>query len=151
MKLGSRPVSEIMRTEIASLGVGDRLDLAEDIMRLGRVRHMPVLEDSRIVGLVSARDLLAASLTKVLDFDPPHRRSFLKSVEVGEVMSRELATISPSTTLQEAAELFVKRKIGCLPVVEPDQTLVGLVTESDLLRAAFEIGGQPDDETGGEA
>jgi CBS domain-containing protein len=137
MQPGSRPVSEIMQTQVASLSAGDRLDLAEDIMRLGRVRHMPVLEAARLVGVVSARDVLAASLTKALDFEPAHRRSFLRSVEVSEVMSRDVVTVEPDTTLREAAELLLSRKIGCLPVVKPDRTLVGLVTETDLLRAAY--------------
>jgi len=52
-------------------------------------------------------------------------------------MSRDVATIAPGATLGEAAALLLGRRIGCLPVVKPDGTLVGLVTETDLLRAAF--------------
>ncbi|TFG92108.1 MAG: CBS domain-containing protein, partial [Myxococcales bacterium] len=91
----------------------------------------------RVVGIVTHRDLLAASLSKALSFDPAHRRTFLHSVDVGEVMTRDVVTVAPDATLDEAAALLIGRRIGCLPVAKPDGTLVGLVTETDLLRAAF--------------
>jgi CBS domain-containing membrane protein len=137
MGVGDRRVSEIMESEIVTLGASDRLDLADDVMRLGHVRHIPVLDDGRVVGIVTHRDLLAASLSKTLSFDPAHRRTFLHSVDVGEVMTRDVATVAPDATLDEAAALLLGRRIGCLPVAKPDGTLVGLVTETDLLRAAF--------------
>jgi CBS domain-containing membrane protein len=137
MELRRRPVSEIMRRDIAVLAPKERLDLTQDIMNIGRVRHMPVLDDGRLVGVISNRDLLAAALSKALDFDAASRRSFLHSVEVEEVMTKEVVTVGPDTTLEEAARMLVRRKIGCLPVVRPDGTMSGLVTETDLLSAAF--------------
>jgi CBS domain-containing protein len=126
-----------MRREVVSLASKDTLDLTQDLMNLGRVRHLPVLDDGRLVGIVSHRDLLAASLTKALDFDPASRRSFLRSIEVAEVMTREVATIGPEATVADAARLMVRRKIGCLPVLDTAGKLVGLVTETDLISAAF--------------
>lgn len=137
MGVDDRRVSELMRSEIVTLGASDRLDLADDVMRLGRVRHIPVLDDGRVVGIVTHRDLLAASLSKALAFDPKQRRTFLHSVDVGEVMTHDVVTVAADATLGEAATLLLGRRIGCLPVVKPDGTLVGLVTETDLLRAAF--------------
>ena len=137
MGVDDRRVSELMRSEIVTLGASDRLDLADDVMRLGRVRHIPVLDDGRVVGIVTHRDLLAASLSKALAFDPKQRRTFLHSVDVGEVMTRDVVTVAADATLGEAAALLLGRRIGCLPVVKPDGTLVGLLTETDLLSAAF--------------
>ncbi len=156
MSLAERLVSDVMQTEVASLSSGDRLDLVEDIMTLGRIRHMPVLEDGRLVGVVSQRDLLAASLSGTLDFDDQHRRSFIRSVEVDEVMSRDLCTVEPDATLREAAVRMLRRRVGCVPVIKPDGTLVGLLTETDLVRTAFlsEGGDAPDleiAEEGGDA
>jgi len=133
-----RPVSEIMRREFASLREEDRLDLADQVMKLGRVRHLPVLSaEGRLVGIVSNRDLLEASLTSVLSFDPAARRGFLHSVAVSEVMTRDVETAEPSMPLGVAASRMVRHKIGCLPVVRPDGIMVGLVTETDLLVAAY--------------
>ncbi|UCE85843.1 MAG: CBS domain-containing protein [Deltaproteobacteria bacterium] len=132
-----RRVSEVMQSQMVTLKPDERLDLADDIMHLGRVRHMPVVEEGRLIGIVSNRDLLAASLTKFLNFDPKQRRAFLHSVEAGEAMTRDVITVEPSATLREAAQLMIRHKVGCLPVVKPDGILVGLVTETDLLRATL--------------
>jgi CBS domain-containing protein len=137
MGVGERRVSEIMESEIVTLAATDRLDLAADVMRLGQVRHIPVVDAGRVVGIVTHRDLLAASLSKALSFDPTQQRTFLHSVDVGEVMTRDVVTVAPDASLDEAAALLIGRRIGCLPVAKPDGTLVGLLTETDLLRAAF--------------
>jgi CBS domain-containing protein len=138
MDLRQRPVSEIMQREVVTLTAQDKLDLTQDIMSLGRVRHLPVVDaDERVVSVVSHRDLLAAAMSKVLDFDPTSRRTFLRSIEVSEVMGKDVYTVSPDTTLADAAALLVRHKIGCLPVVDPQGKLVGLVTDADLLAAAY--------------
>ena len=137
LDIALRRVSEIMQAEVATLTLHDRLDLADDVMRLGRVRHMPVLDGTRLVGIVSNRDLLAASLSRVLDFAATDRRTFLRSIEISEVMSHDVISVDGSATLREAAALMLRHQIGCLPVVKADRTLVGLVTESDLLKAAL--------------
>ena len=138
MPVAQRPVSEIMRREFASLREDDRLDLAEQVMKLGRVRHLPVLAaDGRVVGIVSNRDLLEASLTTVLAFDPVARRGFLHSIAISEVMTRSVETAAPTTPLGVAASQMIRNKVGCLPVVRPDGTMIGLVTETDLLVAAY--------------
>jgi CBS domain-containing protein len=108
------------------------------VMKLGRVRHLPVLDaGGRVVGMVSNRDLLEASLTTVLSFDAQERRGFLRSIEVSEVMKQPVQTVSPDTPLGVAASRMIRSKIGCLPVVRPDGVMVGLVTETDLLVAAY--------------
>jgi acetoin utilization protein AcuB len=130
-------VGDVMQAEVVTLQRSDRLDLAEDVMRLGRIRHMPVLASGRVVGVVSNRDLLAAGLSRALEFDPQQRRAFLHSVEVSEVMSDAVTSVEPDAPLPEAAEKMVKQGIGCLPVVDGEGRFVGLVTETDLIRAAW--------------
>jgi CBS domain-containing protein len=133
-----RPVSGIMRTQFASLREDDRLDLVDQVMDLGRVRHLPVLDaGGRPVGIVSNRDLLEASLTNILDFGPKERRTFLHSIDVKEVMRRPVETVDDSTPLGVAAARMVRHKIGCLPVVDATGVMVGLITEIDLLAAAY--------------
>ena len=138
MGLSDRRISDVMQTEVVSLAREDRLDLAEDITRLGRIRHMPVLEEGRLVGIVSSGDLLAASLSRALDFEPRQRRTFLRSVVASESMTSDVVTVRPDATLVEAASLLIRRQIGCLAVVKSDATFVGIATETDLLRALLE-------------
>ena len=125
-----------MERDVTTLAPDECLDLAEDVMALGRIRHLPVLQDGRVVGIVSHRDLLAAGLSRARDFDGEQRRTFLKAVEVREVMTRDVATLPPDATLEAAAALMLVRKISCIPIVR-DEILVGLVTDTDLLRTAF--------------
>ena len=129
-------VETIMQREFASVRSDERLDFVEDVMALGRVRHLPVVDDGKLVGVVTQRDLLAASLSRVLDFDSQERRTFLRSVDVGEVMSKRPITVEPRATLREAASLMLRHKIGCLPVVGTRGELVGIVTGADFLRWA---------------
>ncbi len=126
-----------MRTDFVTVETKDRLDDLDRLMHLGRFRHLPVLRDGQLVGVVSSRDLLAASLTKLLRFGKKDREAFLRSVEVSEVMMKPVQTTRVETPLSDAARQMIRHKIGCLPVLDVDQTLVGLITETDLLRAAF--------------
>ena len=130
-------VERIMQREFATVRSDERLDFVDDVMALGRVRHMPVVDDGKLVGVVSQRDLLAASLSRVLEFDRQERRSFLRSIDVREVMAIRPITVPPATTLRDAAALMLRHKIGCLPVVGPGGEAIGLVTETDLMRAAY--------------
>ena len=134
------PVWEVMQSEFMHLSPKDELDFVEEIMNLGRVRHCPVLENGRLVGIVSQRDLLAASLTGVLEFDGRYRRSFLRSVRVEKVMTPDVRTVAPSTPLGEVAHILDRYKIGCLVVVEEAGRPVGIVTETDLLSRAYLAG-----------
>lgn len=137
------PVSTVMETQVVTLQRTDRLDLAEDIMRLGRIRHLPVLEGERVVGILTSRDLLAASLSRVIDFDVVERRAFARSIEVEEVMTSDVETIPESASLREAGRTLLRLRIGCLPVVDASGHFRGLVTETDLLRAAVGFDAEP--------
>lgn len=135
-----QPVSSVMQTEYVSVKPGDHLDFVDDVMKLGRIRHMPVIDDDKLVGVVSQRDLLAASLSRALEFEPDHRRSFMRAVDVSEVMSKSPIAIATDATLREAARLIITHKIGCLPVVDEAGSVVGLVTETDLLVGVYGLG-----------
>jgi acetoin utilization protein AcuB len=122
-----------MSTRPVTIPAGERLSTVEDIMTLGGVRHMPVVQRGRLVGVVSERDLLRASLSALSGVGTEERRAFLGAVEISEVMSEPPITIGPEAKVEEAAHLMAEHKIGCLPVLEKDE-LVGMVTETDLLR-----------------
>jgi CBS domain-containing membrane protein len=126
-------VREIMQKDVATLGLEDSLDVAEDIMTLGRVRHLPVVAgDRRLVGLVTQRDLLKASVASVLELSRSVEHDWLKAIPIRLVMSTDLLTVTPDDTLEEAVRLMISKKFGCLPVVENGK-LVGLLTETDCL------------------
>jgi len=126
-------VRDIMETKLVTISANERLSMVEDIMTLGRVRHMPVVQGGRLVGVVSERDLLRASLSVLSEHRDTERRAFLHVVEIARVMSAPPIVIGPDASIEEAALLMADKKIGCLPVVVGDR-LIGLVTETDVLR-----------------
>ncbi len=134
----AKTVHDIMTTEVTTLGRNDSLQLVKDIMTLGRVRHFPVMEDGKVVGVVSQRDLYKASLGAVMKYGEKAQRAVLEGIVVKEVMSDPPITIAPHASVQEAARLMMEKKIGCLPVLEGPQ-LVGLVTETDMLKLIVEM------------
>jgi CBS domain-containing protein len=134
----TKTVRDIMTTEVTTLGRNDSLQLARDIMTLGRVRHFPVIDDDKVVGVVSQRDLYRASLGSVMKYGEKAQRAFLEGVAVKEAMSDPPVTIAPHASVQEAARLMMEKKIGCLPVLEGSK-LVGLVTETDMLKLVAEM------------
>jgi len=134
----AKTVRDIMATEVTTLGRNDSLQLAKDIMTLGRVRHFPVIDDDKVVGVVSQRDLYRASLGSVMKYGEKAQRAFLEGIVVKEIMSDPPITIAPHASVQEAARLMMEKKIGCLPVLEGAQ-LVGIVTETDMLRLVAEM------------
>ena len=100
------------------------------LMQEKRLRRLPVVDDDgRLVGIVVERDLLVAAM-----------RYLQSRVEIGDIMTRNVVTVSPDADLVDVARTMLERKIGGLPVVE-DGRLVGIVTESDIFRRFVELHG----------
>jgi CBS domain-containing protein len=125
-------VKEVMVKEVATLDVNDELSLANDIMRLGRIRHLPVVDGTRLVGIISERDLFRSSLAQALGYGSEATRDLMKKLRIKDVMMSKVVTVSPETPLCEATKIMVEQKIGCLPVVAGER-LVGLITETDIM------------------
>ena len=127
-------VRDIMTQDVTTLHRNEKLTLADDLMNLGRIRHLPVLDDDgiEVVGIVSQRDLFRGALAQALGYGQHGRRKLLDTLLVKEVMTADPMTTTPEVSLAEAAQLLMKHKIGCLPVVA-DGRLVGIVTEGDFV------------------
>ena len=121
-----------------TLDRNETLDLAESIMNLGRIRHMPVVDDGRVIGILSQRDLFRSALFTALGFGRKTTTALIKTIKIKEVMTEDVITIAPETTIKGAARIMIDKKIGCLPVVE-NEKLIGLLTETDILRYVVEL------------
>ena len=107
--------------------------LTDRIMSLGRIRHMPVLdEDGRLCGVVSQRELFRGALARALGFGVAAQNKILETLLVKDVMATDVRSAAPDMPIREAARIMQERKIGCLPVVDGEK-LVGIVTESDFV------------------
>lgn len=142
-------VRDLMTTDVLTLNVHETLGLVEEVMRLGRVRHLPVIGSQRqVVGIVTHRDLLDAQASSLAGLDRREDKAFKRTIPVVDVMTRDVVTVPPETTVLEAAQILQSNRIGCLPVVDRGR-LVGIVTEADfldLLIRLLQIGGSGDTE-----
>jgi CBS domain-containing protein len=126
-------VREIMMGSPVTLKPDDTLALANDVISLGRIRHIPVVEDGKLRGMLTERDLMGAAATQIFGLKQSSKTALLKSVQIRDVMKKRVVTVAPDTPIKDAAHLLADKKIGCLPVVS-EGTLVGLVTTTDILR-----------------
>jgi CBS domain-containing protein len=129
-------VEELMSVKVATLGQSDTLDIADGVMCMGRIRHLPVLDAGGVVGVVSQRDLFRSALGAALAFGIRRPQELMRGLEIRDVMSTPAVTVEPGALVQEAARTMAEKKIGCLPVVKGGR-LVGILTESDVLRYAM--------------
>ena len=85
------------------------------------------------MGILTQRDLYRASLTSILT-NWKENKEFLDSIQVSEVMTKNVITISPDATMEDAAQIMIDKKVGGLPVVQEKTKLIGLITETDVLQ-----------------
>ena len=123
-------VKDSMTREVVALSPETTAAEALALCRERRVRHLPVLEEGRLVGIVSDRDLRSAAPA----LGDPDLVSALEKIRVSDVMTRDVQTARPDDPIEEAANRMRERRIGCLPVVE-DGALVGIVSSSDVMEA----------------
>jgi CBS domain-containing membrane protein len=126
-------VREIMMGSPVTLKPDDTLDLANDIISLGHIRHIPVTENGKLTGMISARDLMSVASSRIFGLKQKSKSALLKSILIKDIMKKRVVTVEPDTPITNAARLMAVKKIGCLPVVESG-ALVGLVTTTDVLR-----------------
>ncbi len=123
-------VTDFMTKDLVTVREADDLALAESLLRLGGIRHLPVVREKKLVGILTQRDVLRSGLS-----GKPHARE----LPVSEVMTKDPTSVRPALGLAQAARIMLERKIGCLPVCEEDGTLVGIVTEADFVRFAADV------------
>lgn len=130
-------VRDTMTRDVATLGPEASVAQAWQLCRERKVRHIPVVEDGRLVGLVSDRDLRDASPVRKTGNG---EENVFGWASMRDIMSSDVATIGPFDTIDHAAKEIHERRIGCLPVVD-DGSLVGIITSSDMMRTLIDLFG----------
>ncbi len=139
-------VQHRMKPNPISVSPHDSFRHAMTLIRQRGIRHLPVVEGDRLVGIVTDRDIRQASPSAATGLEVHELTYLLEQVKVREIMTEKVVTVSPETLIEEAARLMLRHRIGGLPVVEEGR-LVGIITETDILQAFVDLMGLQQEQT----
>jgi CBS domain-containing protein len=123
-----------MTKNVVKLNITDDLTKAESLFKKHHIRHIPVVKDNTIIGMLSYTDLLRISFVDAVDDDDDVVDVTVYNMfTVEQVMAKKLITVAPETTIKEVAEILASKEFHALPVVEGN-LLVGIVTTTDLIK-----------------
>ena len=131
-------VRDYMTPEPQTLGIEHSLLDAVLLLRRSNLRHIPITEDGRLVGLLSDRDVARAAPSMLTPLLQEEYNSVFEDTPLGKVMTRNPLAISPDAPLAEAVDLLYGNRLGCLLVLEGEK-LIGIITVSDMLRALHDL------------
>jgi len=130
-------VSDIMTREVITLSEEDNLSGVSDGMEHFQFRHLPIVDGKRLIGLITHQDLLRVAASTLEPASGNKTKAFNERLFARDVMQRDVVTVREDTMVVDAARLMWDKKIGCLPVVEDGNRLVGIVTEADFVLLAI--------------
>ncbi len=133
-------VKDLMSTKLFTVGPEDMLDKVFFLFNFEAIRHLPVIEKGKVVGVLSDRDLkkIMGSRRKIITDKVDGTQFTVHARRVATIMNRGITTIGPDEKAADAAAIMAKKKIGCLPVVKKGK-LVGMITSTDILRAYVKL------------
>lgn len=134
-------IEKWMNQEVVTVSPGDSFRTAMTLIRQKGIRHLPVVDGKRLVGIVTDRDLRQASPSAATSLSIHELHYLLEKLTVQHIMTSQVVTVRPEQTVEEAAMLLLGHRIGGLPVVR-DGELVGIITESDILQAFLQLRGK---------
>ena len=129
-----------MKKDLITINKDERMTTARKIMKERNIRHLPVVDGKKLIGLVTNMDIRKAEASPATSLEIRELHYLLDKITAGEIMTRNVITISPDISIEEAATLIHDNKIGCLPVVE-DGNLVGMITENDVMEILIDVMG----------
>ena len=133
-------VRKKMHKDLVTVTKDERMTVAKKVMKERNIRHLPVVDGKKLIGLVTNMDIRKAEASPASSLEIRELHYLLDKLTVGEIMTRNVITISPDISIEEATTLLHDNKIGCLPVVE-DGNLVGIITENDVMEILIEVMG----------
>ncbi|MBZ2024629.1 CBS domain-containing protein [Streptococcus sanguinis] len=133
-------VKDFMTRKVVYISPNTTIAHAADMMREQKLHRLPVIENDQLVGLVTEGTIAEASPSKATSLSIYEMNYLLNKTKVGDVMIRDVVTISQFASLEDATYLMLKNKIGILPVVDNEQ-LYGVITDRDIFKAFLEVSG----------
>jgi len=134
-------IDKSMTTDVITIRPETSIAEASELLVRNRVRHLPIIdEDGKLLGIVTDRDIRSAMpSTMSVGEEADRERERISRLEVRDIMTRKVVTLSPMHTLEDALLLMQRTKVGAVPVVDPDGRLVGILSVRDLMRAFINV------------
>ena len=123
------------------------VDEAASAMKKGHFRRLPVVEDGKLVGFLSDKDIMRVAPSPATTLSRYEARSLLAKLKIGDIMNKEVISVNEDATIEEAALIMYNHKIGGLPVVSSVGAVVGVITETDVFHAFVDVMGLADGKT----
>lgn len=133
-------VGERMKYPVITVPPTMPINEALNLMRSEHIRRAPVIKNGKLVGIVSAKDLLNASPSPVTSLSIWEMNYLLSQIKVQDVMTKKVLTVTEDTPIEEAAKIMADNKVGGLPVLRNNK-VVGIITETDLFKIFLELMG----------
>lgn len=133
-------VKDFMTRKVVYISPDTTIAHAADIMRDQKLHRLPVIENDKLVGLVTEGTIAEASPSKATSLSIYEMNYLLNKTKVKDVMIHDVVTISQYASLEDATYLMLKNKIGILPVVDNEQ-VYGIITDRDIFKAFLEVSG----------
>jgi acetoin utilization protein AcuB len=131
-------IGQCMQRDVITITPTTSHRAAVGILQEHNIRRLPVVAHGRLVGIVSEKDLLSSQPSPATTLSVYEIFSLLDKMPVKQIMSQPVITVGPECTIEDAANIMLTRKIGCLPVVRGHE-LIGIITESDIFRLFVEV------------
>jgi CBS domain-containing membrane protein len=132
-------IDEIMTTDLTTLNEDSSLFAAKEIMEEQHIRHLPILNSAGdFVGLVTNRDVLAATVSVLVEMTEREKNDIESSISVKDIMCKDVYVANESLNLMEAAHHLIQYKHGCLPVVIKGK-LKGIITDTDFVQLSVNL------------
>lgn len=110
------------------------------LMHERRIRRIPIVNShNKLIGIVSERDLLHAAPSPASSLNIWEMNYLLSKLKLSDLMTKKVISVTPATPIQEAASLMLKHKVGGLPVLDEEQHVIGVITETDIFKAFVEL------------
>lgn len=134
----NEPISSIMTNDVVTLNLMDTLYSAEKRMKVNHIRHMPVVDGDKLIGLISLADLQRVSFIDAYSREGTEDTPVYNMLGIKDLMIKNPLTAKPETTILEVSKLLASKEFHSLPVVD-EEKLVGIITTTDLLHYFIEL------------
>lgn len=130
-------IQEIMTKRVVTIEMDDKLSVVKDIFENSKFHHLLVIDEDKLFGIVSDRDLLKALSPNLGTMTETYKDAATLNKKVHQIMTRKPITLTPNATVKDAVNLFNTHRISCIPIVDKDFRPVGIVSWRDILRHMF--------------